>query len=268
MRTENIPVKWNLLAATIKWEAVRWLMSVGGWVAALLVCWGLLLVIPIPAEDSQEFLRTVLTFGISLLLPAPVFAAVYMMIFYPLISTSWSLRKIDPVSHMSGRPYAYKLYTRLAFNLVTYLMGIGVIPVTLVVLRRWEDMGVGRVWAAINNDASPILRVLFEQMFAFALSIPLILLLVAYAFDGIYSKRGWWNEHGFSIVDYLGAFFAFFAVYLASGHFADWLFSRINADGGSFIMAQTVRGVIIMTAMIFAASFMARFIDKHGEASI
>jgi len=124
------------LKSTVKWEIRKWLAYVLPPALAVLVIWPILWVLPVLLGEQSDFLRSSTQITYVILGIAVALVVKYMAFIYPLLSiVGYAFMPTNFTEHGSGRPFAVVLAVRLVVAALTYSLGVGILIVTLFLLR-------------------------------------------------------------------------------------------------------------------------------------
>ena len=164
------------MSAVLKWEARKWLHHIGIILLIPLGCW-VLMHVPLPGAHWDETLVGSIARGAILWVAMgagllALICVLYMLFVYPMVWAFGSLYKSTLLEHGSKHTSALRLCTRLAGNVLTFALGMGVAHVTLRIGQRFRALEIG--W--LNNLlAEGELYVLWEMLPLIAVTTPLIL---------------------------------------------------------------------------------------------
>jgi len=243
-----------ILRNTIKWELRKWWSLLAWTFGVLAVLWAVLVFIPVPQEYWHDAFNLIIGTAILLAGANAAFLGLLMIFAYPFLLSFGDLHKSALLEHQTARPYAYKLFIRLVLNVITYMLGIGVLSVTMRLLQRFE-MWVDRDWFSNMLADSPV--ILLPMVYILAVGAPLVLLCGYKYFDVALSGLG--NK-----IDGLDAT-GFFATGALTGSFP---FMERIFEWLPFTAALAIMTIAYIAIAIVAVILISRFLDRFSEVSV
>ncbi|MCL2189219.1 MAG: hypothetical protein FWC16_10060 [Defluviitaleaceae bacterium] len=160
-----------MIRATLKWEGLKWLYDFRFVWLSIAACWAILLVMPIPREHWWGWIYGIAAVIIIGAGAYAFFGAVYMIIGYPFRLIFTEIMKHSVMERGSGRNYAMVLCTRLALNVLTFSMGIGVMWVALQIAQLFAAADIAS-WLQ-NFITEMEVRWIWGSMLIISLHVPL-----------------------------------------------------------------------------------------------
>ena len=232
-----------ILIYTLKWQVLKWLVIVGVPFLVFVPFLLLLALLPVPQAGWHNVYHEIVNgFAVPTALATLGVLGVYMMI-YPLFTVfGAAVCGGALIEHRPGHSYIHILCTRLLLNIITFLMGIGVLRVAWELAHRFTDSEIGRLGNMLADYY--FFGDILSMIFVFALALPLLLLLaIAMISDGLKVRSGMdiWDWIGFL----MAVAFSWFA--LQDVHLA-------------------IQASIALPWATIVAIFVARYIDRCSEA--
>jgi|GEM_PF-2323009 len=174
-----------MMRHVLKWELRKYAIRVGVCAIPLAAAWLILLLLPVGGEGTPVWLSAVLW---ALLIMASVLAAgvaLYMVLVHPFAIVLCAFLKSSVMEHQTGCTYKYKLSIHMVLNILTYLLGMGVLRITMGLLRRFEYWVDANWFSNMLDDSSLYLMSLLPMM---AVGVPLVLVF-SFKLMAVYSAH-------------------------------------------------------------------------------
>ena len=134
------------LRNTIKWEVRKWRAHVLPFVLMVLAAWLVMLVLQMvfaPVGSWEDLLEYGTTVEVTVMTFILTFGGVSALVglaiatHYPVVSAiGYEFCKKNLLEHGSGRPYATAMAVRMSINVMTYVIGTGILTVTFLLMGR------------------------------------------------------------------------------------------------------------------------------------
>ncbi|MCL2189218.1 MAG: hypothetical protein FWC16_10065 [Defluviitaleaceae bacterium] len=165
-------MKWWVV---LKWEARQWFDFFGIFLAILLCLWAVLFLIPVPRESWWNWPEAAARTIILLAGANALFIGVVLMLYYPVSMAFTGIVASAVLEWGNGWSYVYRLLVRTGLGICSYMLGVGIIWVTLFPIGQpfaVLDIPIMRNMLAVED-----IHVFWELMFLMAVQIPVTLKL-------------------------------------------------------------------------------------------